>query len=287
MIGCVILNYNDSVNTLSLLDEIKDYPALDKIILVDNCSSDDSWAEIEKMKTLKVYVCRTEKNGGYGYGNNFGVKYAQKLGCDAALIANPDVHFTNELVEQLEEVLHSDKDIGVVSGIQIDANGLEVPKTAWKVPGKMQYILSAGMILGKLANSFYYKLENIHKEKRFLAECVAGSLLMVDVPKFIKCGGYDEEMFLYCEETTLGYKMKKRGYNTIVCSNVTYRHLHGASIQKSISSGVAKKKILLQSHHLFLKRYLKANRIELLLDKMIGWIALAEECLKILVRRER
>lgn len=287
MVGCVILNYNDSANTLSLLDEIKNYSAIGKIILVDNCSTDHSWAEIQKVKTAKIYVCRTEKNGGYGYGNNYGVKYAQKLGCDAVLIVNPDVHFTNELVEKLEAVLRIDKKVGVVSGIQLNSNNLEVTKTAWKIPGKIQYIFSTGVLLGKLANNFYYKLEDIHKEKKFSAECVAGSLLMVSVSKFIKCGGYDEEMFLYCEETTLGYKMRKLGYNTVVCSDVTYRHLHGASIQKSISSNVAKKKILLKSHHLFLKRYLKANKIELFLDSIVGKIVLAEEWLKALVRRGR
>lgn len=285
MVGCVVLNYNDSANTLSLLDEIKEYSAIDKIILVDNCSTDHSWEEFQKVKTSRTFVCRTEKNGGYGYGNNYGVRYAQKLGCDAVLIVNPDVHFDNELVEKLYQVICLDEKVGVTSGIQLDSHDVEVAKTAWKIPRKLQYIFSTGILLRRICETFYYKLDEIHKEKKFPAECVAGSLLMVSVPKLMECGGYDEKIFLYCEETTLGYKMKKMGYSTVVCSDVTYRHIHGVSIQRSISSNVAKKKILLQSHHLFLERYLEANRTELLLDKIVGKIVLAEEWLKAFVRR--
>ncbi len=287
VVGCVVLNYNDSTNTLNLLDEIKDYSAIDKIILVDNCSTDHSWDEIQKAKTSKVYVCKTEKNGGYGYGNNFGVKYAEKLGCDAVLIVNPDVHFNNELVERLYQTICLDKTVGVASGIQLDANGMEVAKTAWRVPRKMQYIFSTGILLRKICETFYYKLEDIHREKNFQAECVAGSLLMISVPKFLQCGGYDEEIFLYCEETTLGYKMKISGYSTVVCSDITYYHIHGVSIQRSISSNIAKKQIMLQSHHLFLQRYLEANGIELILDTIVGKVVLAEEWLKAFVRRGR
>ena len=40
--GIIILNYNDSENTIQMLNQIKDYSCLSKIVVVDNCSTDDS-----------------------------------------------------------------------------------------------------------------------------------------------------------------------------------------------------------------------------------------------------
>ena len=41
------------------------------------------------------------KNGGYGFGNNVGIKYSvETLNADYVLIANPDVIFENDLIEK-------------------------------------------------------------------------------------------------------------------------------------------------------------------------------------------
>ena len=42
-INCVILNYNDASTVLELINEIGGYQALDRIVIVDNASTDDSW----------------------------------------------------------------------------------------------------------------------------------------------------------------------------------------------------------------------------------------------------
>ena len=107
---------------------------------------------------------------------------------------------------------------------------------------------------------------------------------MITREAFEATKGYDEEMFLYCEETTLGCKIKKAGYRTVLCSDVSYKHLHGASISKSIQSSLKQRKILLQSHHLLLKKYLKANRFQLMVDTVVGQISLLQEAVKNFIR---
>lgn len=42
-INCVILNYNDAGTVENLVRRIKDYRCLDRIVVVDNASTDDSW----------------------------------------------------------------------------------------------------------------------------------------------------------------------------------------------------------------------------------------------------
>ena len=41
--SCVILNYNDADTTIDLVERIEGYDLLWQIIIVDNCSTDDSW----------------------------------------------------------------------------------------------------------------------------------------------------------------------------------------------------------------------------------------------------
>ncbi len=75
-INCVILNFNDGETVSRLVHMIHDYDYLEKIVLVDNHSTDDSWEQLQVLKDEKVDLIRTEKNGGYGYGNNTGIRYA-------------------------------------------------------------------------------------------------------------------------------------------------------------------------------------------------------------------
>ena len=98
-INCVILNFNDGETVARLVHMIHDYDYLEKIVLVDNHSTDDSWEQLQVLKDEKVDLIRTEKNGGYGYGNNTGIRYAiEHNGATHVLVANPDVVFSESCV---------------------------------------------------------------------------------------------------------------------------------------------------------------------------------------------
>lgn len=57
MVGCVVLNFNDSKTTIELLNRMKNMKSIDVIVVVDNCSTDDSFS------VLKQYT--SKKNTGY------------------------------------------------------------------------------------------------------------------------------------------------------------------------------------------------------------------------------
>ena len=56
-INIVILNYNDSETTLKLIESIHEYPNINKIIVVDNNSTDDS---VEVIKNNFYYSNNTD-----------------------------------------------------------------------------------------------------------------------------------------------------------------------------------------------------------------------------------
>ena len=58
-INCVILNFNDGETVARLVHMIHDYDYLEKIVLVDNHSTDDSWEQLQVLKDEKVELIRT------------------------------------------------------------------------------------------------------------------------------------------------------------------------------------------------------------------------------------
>lgn len=280
-IACVILNYNDAERSLKLASEIEKYKNISHVILVDNLSTDGSYRKLKNSETNKIHCVKTNYNGGYGYGNNYGLNFAfNQYNADLAIIANPDVFFSEELVEKLVVTFQCEKDAGVVSAIQLDVEGREVIGSAWSLPNKWTYIMSIEYIASRFIKTFYNSLAEIRKAPYVQVDCVAGALLMISKNAYLDTGGYDEDVFLYCEETILGYRLKTMGYKTFIRSDVKYNHIHGATIGKNISSAVKQKKMINKSHHLVLKRYMKANKIELLVDRLLAGISIAEVALR-------
>lgn len=280
--ACVIVNYNDAETTIKLLNKIHDYRVIDYIIVVDNCSTDGSYSALEKYRTDRIIVLCATENKGYGAGNNLGIKYAEeKLQCDVAIIANPDVIFTEECVEKIKCAFDENRDVAVVTALQLKSDGTLFHETAWDIPSVNEYIFSALFFIGKL----YSKTKEYNGNTRIAVDCVSGAFLAVDTNKFLSVDGYDERIFLYCEETMLGIKLKKAGFKTLLLTNETYVHHHAVSTQKSIPDAVKRRSLLLNSRLFVLKEYMGASKMRLCIARCCYKIALVEEAGKILVRK--
>lgn len=280
--ACVIVNYNDAETTIKLLNKIHDYRVIDYIIVVDNCSTDGSYSALEKYRTDRIIVLCATENKGYGAGNNWGIKYAkEKLQCDVAIIANPDVIFTEECVEKIKCAFDENRDVAVVTALQLKSDGTLFHETAWDIPSVNEYIFSALFFIGKL----YSKTKEYNGNTRIAVDCVSGAFLAVDIKKFLSVDGYDERIFLYCEETMLGIKLRNAGFKTLLLTNETYVHHHAVSTQKSIPNAVKRRSLLLNSRLFVLKEYMGASKIRLCIARCCYKIALVEEAGKILVRK--
>lgn len=281
-VTCQILNYNDYKTTIKLIDNIVNYSIIDYVLVIDNESENNSLFIIEsRYKTNdKVKVVSSGKNGGYGYGNNFGVNYAvQKLKSKYIIISNPDVAFDESLVYKMIKIMKA-KDAALVSGTQ-RINGIPVKRRAWRVPKPLEW---ATMEIG-FQPKFYYP-DDYYITKISKVECVLGAMFMIDAQKFIKVSGYDEDMFLFCEETTLGFKFKEKGYSSYIINDKFYDHLHSATIGKSIPSVVKRLKILYASEIIFDKKYQKMTLLEGFIVKSIFNLSILKNKVKKYLKKE-
>lgn len=276
--SCVVLNYNDAETTIGLVNTIRAYACLRHIIVVDNCSSDDSWGALEQIRMEpKVITIRTDKNGGYGYGNNFGVRYASnELKENMVLIVNPDVAFSEECLCACISFLQRSADVAVVSPVQMDRNGVCAAQYAWNLDSGMRMLLSNELVLRHTFFPNPCAQVDFSKDVEWV-DCVPGSFLLVDARKFLQAGGYNENMFLYYEETTLGRRLHNAGWKTALLPKQTYIHMHSVSVNKSIPKIVSQRRIQHQSLLVYLKEEYGYRGIKLGLSRAFLCVCIMEE----------
>ena len=99
---------------------------------------------------------------------------------------------------------------------------------------------------------------------------------MVDGAVFTDCGGYDENVFLYQEESVLGWKMKQAGYRTVLLLKCHYLHEHSVSIGKTYKSQLARQQLRHDSTMYYFRHYLHINRFQEWVARGWFWLLLLE-----------
>lgn len=271
-LNCVILNYNDAKTVIDLLRLIHDYDVLEQIVVVDNASTDDSRELLAAVCDDKVAVIRAEQNGGYGAGNNLGVRYAAETnGATHVLIANPDVSFSEDCLCKLLRMFENHPDAGVVTAAMHDAEYPDM-RNGWPLRGYVRELLSMGPVCRRLFKRWLEYPESYYAEKKAVyVDAVHGSMLMVDANRFLDAGGYDEGIFLYQEEAVLGWRMKTSGYRTILLLNCSYDHAHSASISRTVQGQLDRQRLREESALYYMKHYLFINPLQEAFARLWFW----------------
>lgn len=300
-IAAVILNYNDSKAVMDLARTIAGYGSIDRIIVVDNASTDGS-AEIlsreldmfnsvclERYGRRKVILIASPSNGGYGSGNDIGVRYAKEhLGAKYCLIANPDVRFDEELVYRMREIFNKEKNAAAAGAVmRLSGEGpedgaakfsyAEYLRSGWKCRGFWGELMACGPVLKRLFSPFINFSRGYYERQPEYVRVYAihGSLLMVDTDRFLSAGGYDEDMFLYMEEYALAHRLKKSGCETFLVKKY-YEHEGSHSITGAGNGAAKRQKFRQESERIYFKRYLGAGKLKMLLLRLIQSVVMLE-----------
>ncbi len=271
-LNCVILNYNDADTVRKLVSLIRDYKVLEQIVIVDNASTDDSVRKLNLLCDEKTSLVRAEKNGGYGAGNNLGVRFAvEQNEATHVLIANPDVTFTEAVLLRMLKIFGHHPDVGVATASMQDAR-YGAMKNGWPLRGFAGELMAMGPLCRRIFGRFLDYPKAYFKDKKAVyVDAVHGSLLMADAQKFLESGGYDEGIFLYQEEAVLGRRMKDSGYRTVLLLNCSYGHEHSASISKAYESQMARQRLREESTLYYMRHYLSINPLQEVIARLWFW----------------
>lgn len=256
----IVLNYNDFETTNKFVNNIKNYKVLDEIIIVDNHSTDNSYSRfLDEIKCNYITILKSGRNGGYGYGNNIGIKYAIKKykKCNI-IISNPDIFVEEKTIQKLIEDLNSKKQYAVVGPV-INTHG--VKERGWRLTtGFTELLLTIPILGSNYRNRLIGYKECYFDENIKEVDVVSGCFFIAKSEKLEKINFFDENVFLYYEENIISKKLKELGYKEILDNDCEVIHNHSISINKSHSS-LSKYKILKQSQMYYLNNYTKTSKV--------------------------
>jgi GT2 family glycosyltransferase len=147
-------------------------------------------------------------NGGFAAGVNHGLAHRRTPGTDVLLL-NPDAAVDVDGVRRLHRALRADPDLASVAPAQVDASGAPA-RVAWPFPTPLRSWLEA-VGLGRINDR--------HEDY------VIGSVLLLRAEALAQVGGFDDEFFLYAEETDWAKRASLMGWHHRLVTKVTATHV--------------------------------------------------------------
>lgn len=239
MLLTVILNYKTAEITLqSLAAALMATQGIEgEIIIVDNDSQDGSFEVLTKTVQEKgwsangrVRVLQSGRNGGFGAGNNVGIKAGLLSGDrpDFVYILNSDAFPNRDTISELMNYLMANPAIGFAGSYIQGQDG--VPHlTAFRFPsiaGEFEGAVKFGPISRLLKNSI---VPLPLPEETCQVDWLAGASLMMRMDVLDEIGLFDERYFLYFEETDLCRRALQAGWPTVYVRSSEVTHIGSVS----------------------------------------------------------
>lgn len=261
-LGFVVLNYNTWEETIKCVESIiSTFHGKKKIMVVDNASTNNSYTKLcdtfKDNRYSDVECILSDKNGGFAYGNNIGIRKCKALNIKYAIVTNNDVVFLERTIEGLLDDIKRNENT-----VQIAPRILNPDMQTISMPWKSRQSLSQFLGL-RSASKIIYKENEINGLKKVYM--VSGCCFIIDVDKFINMGAIDDGTFLYMEEGTISMSALKYGYDVMYDQSLSVIHNHGQSTGRK---GLFVEGELIKSSLYYWRKYERANRIELILIYM-------------------
>ena len=212
-VGVVILNWNGWKDTVACVMSLQALTYANfEIILVDNGSTDGSVDHLEREFPL-VTLLQTGANLGFGGGCNVGIRHALSQGVDYIWLVNSDATVDPEALTALVRVAEKNPVLGSVGSVLFDADKPSQVQlwgggrvNLWL--GRSNHCLSPGPI------SF-----------------ISGASLLLRRAALERVGLFDDSsFFMYWEDTDLGFRLRKDGWQLAVSSDSRIWHKQSASL---------------------------------------------------------
>ncbi|WP_223405907.1 glycosyltransferase family 2 protein [Occultella gossypii] len=196
------------------------------VTIVDNASSDGT-ADLVETIAPWVRLVRSNENLGYAGGINLG--YARGLGKRGTYILNPDAVPAADSVRVLLDVVESDPMVGVAAPMIQNAEG----RLKFSLRREPTLLRAVGeSVLGGHRAARYAPLGDMIRDpsaytEGATADWATGAAMFLPRRAIDAVGPWDEQFFLYSEETDYSLRMRDLGYRLYFTPRATVRHPGG------------------------------------------------------------
>jgi GT2 family glycosyltransferase len=218
-VSVVIVNWNGAEHLRLCLPSLASQSfKLLEIIVVDNCSSDES---AEVAKSLGVRWLPLEKNLGLAPALNRGAANAKG---DLVLFVNNDMRFDPGFVAALVEPLDRDKEIFATDGMQFNWDGTVRGHLAARLANVRPKRDSSTELVPGL---YFYQQEETENSPVFMA---SAACMMVRKTIFQELGGFDDRLPLGYEDVEICWRAWVRQRKTLYVPVAICWHRIGSSV---------------------------------------------------------
>ncbi|MEX0606023.1 MAG: glycosyltransferase family 2 protein [Marinobacter sp.] len=226
MISVVVVNWNAGHQLKNCVDSITKFGGglVDKMIVVDNGSTDGSEASVEGVPN--VTLIRTGENLGFGKACNLGAKHADS---DYLLFLNPDAALLEGTLTKVVGFMQdqTNQTVGICGVQLIEENG-KISRSCGRFPTATGFLAHAVGL-----NRFFPRLGNAMAEWDHLADRqvdqVIGAFFFVRSGLFEQLQGFDERFFVYFEEVDFSYRAYWVGWQSFYLADAQAFHAGGGT----------------------------------------------------------
>lgn len=289
-VAVIIVNYNDVEDTEKYVNTITKYETINRIVVVDNQSTTQgTFDTLKKLESEKVRVIQSDKNGGYNYGNNFGIRYLNNLNeeYDYYIISNPDISVSEDAIKHCLEVIQKDSSIGIVAPRMFNKENNPIRRCAWKMRTFKLDVIHSTRLLEIL---FYKMLRNgeysnkEYENEILVVEAISGAFFIIRSNVLKEIDMFDENVFLFYEEDILAKMLSEKNYKTISLNTEKFIHYESQTIGKTFNY-YKKMKQLFISKMYYHKKYNKINLLQVVTYHILNICRKAELLIEIPVRK--
>ena len=223
-----------------------------EIIVVDNNSSDGTDAFI-KENYPNVNVVNSPYNRGYGAGVNLGVNSTKK---DYIVVLNPDTKVNDDAIYEILKPLKDEKIITTPKILNYD--GFKIN--------------TCGNIVHFTGLSFTRGLNKSPKEfsKYEYVNGISGACFAIKRENYINIGGFDENFFMYMEDTCLSWMASVKGYKILYVPKSVVYHDYALKVPPEKIYYLEKGRYMIMRKYLTLKEFIIISP-SLLLTEILTW----------------
>lgn len=235
----ILLNYRTADMTLKAAQAVLgDMATLNaEMIIVDNGSGDGSFDKITEAAHARgwtqhhnVRVMGTGQNGGFGAGNNFGIRQGLSDGStpDFVYLLNSDAFIDAGALHILIDFMVRRPDVGF-AGSRLRGEDGAPHTTHFRFPtiaGEFDQAIKLGVV-SRMLKDAVIPMEPTETPVR--ADWTAGASMLIRSAALRDIGLFDETYFLYFEETDLCHRGQTAGWQTWFVPQSTVMHIGSVS----------------------------------------------------------
>ena len=229
-IAVVVVTYDSASDISPLIDDLRvaacDRPL--RVIVVDNQSSNGTVDIVRAHMDIRLIEAR--ENLGYAGGINAALPFTDP--CDAVLILNPDLRLKPDAITRLLGPLIADDRIGAVVPLLLDANGVTHPSLR-REPSLTRAIGDAFLGSRVWRNRPGFLSESDYRPASYLeahdVDWATGAALLIPAAVVREVGDWNEEFFLYSEETDYFRRIRESGRRIRFEPSAVVEHRGGGS----------------------------------------------------------